>query len=305
MVTTAFFGFSVYNDALQRETINENLRTYVNDAGNLTAENITSWISGRVLLLENLAYDLNTESDRNIQSYLQSRTLVNTFKTSYLGEADGSFSMHPQADIPADYDPRTRPWYTAVESSGATLLTQPYIDASSGDLVMSIATPSGQNVVGGDLDLAVVSSIINALDFNGLGYAFLVSGDGKVLVHPDKQRQMKALEELFPSKVPVISAELQETVSVEGNRLVAFLPVSGLPGVDWQVGLSIDREKAFASLTEFRVSAFLATSIAISAIVVLLGMLMGFLLRPLTSLGAALEDIAQGEGDLTVACPLP
>lgn len=304
VVTTAFLGFSAYNDTLQRETINENLRTYVNDAGNLTAENIASWISGRVLLLENLAYDLNTESDRDVQSYLQSRTLVDTFITSYLGGADGSFSMHPRADIPADYDPRTRPWYTAVKSSGATLLTQPYIDASSGDLVMSIATPSGQNVVGGDLDLRVISSIINALDFNGLGYAFLVSGDGKVLVHPDKQRQMKALKELFPSNVPMISAELQETVSVEGNRLVAFLPVSGLPGVDWHVGLSIDKEKAFVSLTEFRVSAFLATSIAIAAIVVLLGMLIGFLLRPLTSLSAALEDIAQGEGDLTRRLPV-
>lgn len=304
VVTSAFLGFSLYNDSLQRATIEEDLHTYVQDAGNLTADNITNWIDGRILLLENLSYDLKTHDAWDVKAYLESPTLSGNLVASYLGEADGGFTMHPQANMPSDYDPRKRPWFIDAKAAGGTVLTQPYIDASSGDLIMSIATPSGDNVVGGDLDLSVISSIINALDFNGLGFAFLVSGDGTVLVHPERQHQMKSLSELFPGDVPDIAPQVQEADSANGARLVAFIPVEGLPGVDWHVGLSIDEDKAYSGLSSFRTSALVATLISIAAIVVLMGMLMGYLLRPLTSLSAALEDIAQGEGDLTQRLPV-
>lgn len=304
VVTTAFLGFSGYNDSLQRSTLEENLQTYANDAGNLTAENISNWLSGRVLLMENLAANLSSDSTGDITPLLEQQTLVSTFMYTYLGEADGSFTMHPEESMPADYDPRTRPWFTDVRAARGTVLTPPYIDAASGDLIMTIATPSGNGVAGGDLDLATISRIVNALDFNGMGYAFLVSKDGTVLVHPDKQMQMKRLADLFPGTALVMNSKLQDVTLDGQDRLLAFLPVSGLPGVEWYVGLSIDQDKAFASLTSFRISAFIATMVAIGAIVLLLGMFMGFLLRPLAILGAALDDIAKGEGDLTRRLPV-
>jgi hypothetical protein len=50
-------------------------------------------------------------------------------------------------------------------------------------------------VVGGDLSLQTLVDTLNALDFGGMGYAFLVSADGKILVHPDKALVMKSLKE--------------------------------------------------------------------------------------------------------------
>ncbi|GGE30886.1 hypothetical protein GCM10007421_00700 [Halopseudomonas oceani] len=48
VVIAAVTAFSVYNDYLQRRTLQASLQTYLNDAGALTADNI----SGRILLLE-------------------------------------------------------------------------------------------------------------------------------------------------------------------------------------------------------------------------------------------------------------
>ena len=304
VVIAAFAAFSVYNDYLQRKTLQENLETYLSDAGSLTAENISNWLSGRILLLENLAANTQSESTDRLVPLLEQRTLAQTFEFSYLGSAMGEFTMRPESEMPADYDPRTRPWFKDAKAANKTILTAPYLDAATGALIMTIATPAGGGVVGGDLNLKVISSIINALDFNGLGYAFLVSRDGSILVHPDSALQMKTLRDVYPQNTPQISSDLSEAELDGQPRLLTFVPVSGLPGVEWYVGLSVDRDKAFASLTRFRISALVAAIIALIAIVLLLSLLMRYLLRPLTSLGSALDNIAQGEGDLTRRLPV-
>lgn len=304
VVVSVFLAFAFYNDYIQRKTLQDSLRTYLTDAGSLTAENISNWLSGRILLMESLAANLAADDGSRRIALLEQRTLGETFDFSYLGEPDGSFTMRPESEMPADYDPTTRPWYSATREVGATILTEPYLDAATGDLIITVATPSGAGVAGGDLNLQKVSGIINALDFNGLGHAFLVSSDGTVLVHPDTDLQMKRLGDIFAGSSPALENRLTEVELSGQARIVTFLPVDGLPGVNWHVGLSIDKNKAFASLTQFRLSAVIASLVALFSVVMLLGLLMKYLLRPLNTLGAALDDIAQGEGDLTQRLPV-
>ena len=206
--------------------------------------------------------------------------------------------------MPAGFDPRVRPWYKGAESSSAATLTEPYIDAATGQTIISIATASkkaGQSVgvVGGDLSLQTLIDTLSARDFDGMGYAFLVSADGKILVHPDKTLVMKTLSEAFPQGAPRLSSDFSE-VEVDGKtRIVNFTPVKGLPSVNWYIGLSVDKDKAFSMLSEFRASAVVATLIAVAIIIALLGMLIRLLIQPLHVMTRAMEDIADGEGDLT------
>lgn len=107
--------------------------------------------------------------------------LTSTFDFTYLGAADGSFTMRPDSEMPDGYDPRTRPWYKDAMSAGDSTLTEPYVDAATSKLIITIATPAGSSgVVGGDLSLDTLVQIINSLDFDGIGYAFLLSADGKI-----------------------------------------------------------------------------------------------------------------------------
>jgi len=189
-------------------------------------------------------------------------------------------------------------------AAGRTTLTEPYEDAATNELIITVATPAqagGQTlgVIGGDLSLKVLVDIINSLDFNGMGHAFLVSADGKILVHPDKTKVNKTLSELYPQNTPSLTSRYAEA-SLDGNeRILAFSPVEGLPSVKWYVGISVDRDKAYASLASFRTSAFVATAVAVLFIIALLGMLIRVLMRPLTDMGRAMANIAEGEGDLT------
>ena len=51
--------------------------------------------------------------------------------------------------------------------------------------------------------------------------------------------------------------------------------------MNWYLGISVDKDKSFAMLSEFRTSAVIATIIAVVIIIALLGMLIRVLLQPL------------------------
>ena len=58
IVIAAFSLFTLYNDYLQRNAIRHNLDNYLNEMGSVTANNIQTWLGGRILLAQNLADDL-------------------------------------------------------------------------------------------------------------------------------------------------------------------------------------------------------------------------------------------------------
>ena len=305
VVVVAFALFTLYNDYLQRNAIRANLQSYLDEMGVVTADNIANWLSGRLVLLESLAQTVARDnSTEQVEALVRQPALSSTFAFSYLGRADGEFLVHPRFELPPGYDPRQRPWYKDAVAAGRTTLTEPYEDAATNELIITVATPAqagGQTlgVIGGDLSLKVLVDIINSLDFNGMGHAFLVSADGKILVHPDKTKVNKTLSELYPQNTPSLTSRYAEA-SLDGNeRILAFSPVEGLPSVKWYVGISVDRDKAYASLASFRTSAFVATAVAVLFIISLLGMLIRVLMRPLTDMGRAMANIAEGEGDLT------
>ncbi|MEX3773506.1 methyl-accepting chemotaxis protein [Pseudomonas sp. MYb118] len=305
IVTLAFAAFTSYNDYMQRHAIRNDLNNYLHEMGSVTANNIQSWLNGRSLLVENLAQNIALDPRRgHITQLLEQKTLNRAFVAGFLGASDGFFIMRPDNAMPEGFDPRERDWYKSAQNSGVALLTEPYTDVSTGKQVISIVqniAVQGRHigVVGGDLSLQMIIDSLNALDFNGMGFAFLVNADGKILVHPDKSLVMKSVAQAYPDHTPRINSDISE-VQVDGKtRIVTFTPIKGLASVNWYIGLSVDKDQAFAMLNQFRTSAVVATVIAVVIIIALLGLLIRLLIRPLHVMTRAMIDIADGEGDLT------
>ncbi len=305
IVIAAFSLFTLYNDYLQRTAIRDDLDSYLREMGSTTANNIQTWLGGRILLTENLGETiaLNPAPDY-VAQLLEQKALSSSFMAVYFGDTQGAFTIRPDSKMPDGFDPRSRPWYKDALNSNAASLTEPYIDAVTGQMIISIGTAvkkGGQTlgVVGTDLTLKTITDTINALDFGGMGYAFLISADGKILVHPDNTLVTKNLKDIYPQNTPPISTLISE-VKLDGKeRIVTFAPVKGLGSVNWYVGLSIDKEQAYTMLSTFRTSAVIATLIAVISIIALLGLLIRLLMQPLHVMTRAMQNIAEGEGDLT------
>ncbi|WP_414156999.1 methyl-accepting chemotaxis protein McpA [Pseudomonas sp. BNK-15] len=304
VVVLAFALFTLYNDYLQRNIIAQNIESSVQQSGALTASSVQNWMSGRILVLENLAQDIAEQGTGDtLAGLIEQPSYTQNFLFTYLGQANGVFTQRPNAQMPAGYDPRQRPWYGAAANAGQTVLTAPYQGAVGG-LMVTIATPVKRDgemlgVVGGDLTLDTLVQIINSVDFGGIGHAFLADSSGQVIVSPDKDQVMKNLKDIYPGAGLRVEPGMQDVTLDGQQRLISFAPVAGLPSAQWYIGLSIDKEKAYAALGQFRTSAIIAMVIAVAAIAGLLGLLIPVLMRPLTTMGRAMRDIAEGEGDLT------
>ncbi|SQC69219.1 chemotactic transducer PctB [Pseudomonas aeruginosa] len=306
VVIATFSLFTLYNDSLQRASIREDLEDYLHEMGEITASNVQNWLSGRILLIENLAQTLARDhSPETTQALLEQPLLGSTFLFTYLGQTDGTYTARPTSDLPADYDPRRRPWYNAATSAGQTTLTEPYMEPAIHELVLTIASPARQGgqpfgVVGGDPQPADGGEDHQLAGLRRHGLRLpgqrrrqdpRPSGQG-----PGHEEPQRTSTHATRRKIGSGFSEAE----LHGNtRILSFSPVKGLSGLDWYIGISVDKDKAYAMLTKLRTSAIVAALIAVVAIVLLLGMLIRVLMQPLTDMGRAMQDIAQGEGDLT------
>ncbi len=304
VVVVVFAVFALYGDYRQRNEISGNIENNLHTTGQVLAQNIQTWLSDRLLLVDAMAQVVALDPAREkVRSLLQQPALTSTFVASYSATREGAFDIFPERVMPDGYDPRLRPWYSDALKNGP-ILTEPYIGVGSDYLVMSEAAPvksGGQvlGVFGVNISLDKLSRMINAQDFGGIGYAFLVSTDGNILVHPDKTLVTKNLHDIYGLEPSRIGAELTRVRQAGSTQLLTFMPVQGLPSVKWYVGLAVDKGKAYAALTQFRLSVLIATVVLLAITFVLLSLLIRLLMKPLHHMTHALEDIAQGDGDLT------
>ncbi len=89
---------------------------------------------------------------------------------------------------PEGYDPQARDWYTyAREGDGDVVFVPPYIDAQTGNMIISVTRmlPDKQNIIALDVYLKGIQSMMEELTLNGKGYGFLVDETGLVVAHRD------------------------------------------------------------------------------------------------------------------------
>ncbi|WP_422376689.1 methyl-accepting chemotaxis protein [Roseibium sp.] len=305
VIVAIFAGFGLFNDTLQRNAKSDEVRDYMTGVGQSEVNIVRNWFEARLLLVETTAERI-AKADDVTPEFFNLKSLTDNFSATYYGVAeDGAFNMWPEADLPEGYDPRKRPWYQDAAAKGNSTITAPYQDASSGNLIVTAATPvkaggTLAGVVGGDFDITTLADMLAASDMGGMGYVFVTDSSGTILIHPDSDLISKPLSDLFPGSSVKVSAEPQYASNANGDRIVQFVAVTGLP-VDWQIGLSVDEAAAYASLTSFRYSAIIATVIATVLMLIILGTLFQTLLaRPLASVTRSMAEIAEGDLDAPV-----
>lgn len=101
--------------------------------------------------------------------------------------------IYPKIKLPEGYDPTSRPWYKgAVNSFGNVVITEPYEDASSKEMVITVAKAfklhDGKTaVIGADLSIDTIVDNMSKTKIGQTGYAFLILENGTIIAHPEKE----------------------------------------------------------------------------------------------------------------------
>ncbi|OYT94214.1 MAG: hypothetical protein CFE49_19435, partial [Pseudomonas sp. PGPPP3] len=88
VVAAAFSLFTLFGDYQQRNAISSDLNSYMTEMGTVTANNIESWLSGRILLVESAAQTIasNPTADA-VSRLLEQNALATTFIYRYQSNA--------------------------------------------------------------------------------------------------------------------------------------------------------------------------------------------------------------------------
>jgi hypothetical protein len=101
---------------------------------------------------------------------------------------------------PEDYDPASRPWYTAaVDAAGDVVTTQPYMDIYSGEVSVTFSRRIFDND-GAPLGIVCLDMLLNRIKQLSIdtqlaenGFGFLLSSTLEVIAHPDPSMQGEPL----------------------------------------------------------------------------------------------------------------
>ena len=304
-VLVAFASFSTVIDFQQRKLAHAEVESLFANRGQISAEAMTNWLGGRILLTSQVAGTLANMTEPPL-TVLQTDTLKAAFDSSYFGDVGGNFHLWPKADMPPDYDPRTRPWYKAAVSAGAPVLTEPYKDVGTEDMIITAAVPVQRGgklagVVGADFSMKTMVELIKGINFSGKGFAFLIDDKGQILIHPDLKMVGRSYEEVYGQKPPASNGTIAETILGNQDVLLGFTELAQLPSVKWRLAMVVSRDAAYASLADFRLTAVLATLIAAIAVIATLWLVLGRgVARPLVEMTGAMQLLASGQLDIQI-----
>ncbi|MBE4154584.1 methyl-accepting chemotaxis protein [Vibrio parahaemolyticus] len=288
-------------------TIRSQTQEHINSSVKEILTSVSNTVQSEMNAKKDLARSITEiiELSPNDRTYVKDILEKPTPKSSFLAigfgyESNGFVIENDDGwDAGPDYDPRQRPWFIAAKNKGDLVVTDPYVDASSKNVIISVGTPvkqNGQFLAGMfyDLELTTLSDLVNQVNLFDAGYLFLVTDDGTTIAHPQSKYNGEKLNSYLPQ---VDLNKATQHIEVDNNPYMVSL--THIPSENWYVGAIIDETAAYSVVGELRNSAIIYSIIAVLASVIALTLQIRTLMRPLDTLNTAIKDVASGKGDLT------
>lgn len=260
------------------------------------ADTVTSEMESKKSLAQSTTdiLQLDPENRDYVKNVLETKKLKSSFLAVGFGyDVDGKVVENDDGWEPdSSYDPRKRPWYVDAKRDGKLTVTEPYVDVSTKQMIISIATPvynQGQftGAMFYDLKLNGLAEMVNKINLFDAGKLFIITSDGMTVAHPNAENNGKNISTYLP-KFDI--KEGSQDIDIEGKSFL--LSLTYLPSQNWFVGALVDNEKAFATVDSLRNSAIIYTIIGVILSIIILTVLIKFLMRPLNTLNHAIKDVA-------------
>ncbi|EKP0259315.1 methyl-accepting chemotaxis protein [Aeromonas sobria] len=292
-----------YNTTQLRSETQRLVWNIIDESSMANVKGISRWVDSRISIVSTTK-EAFAKEDEPISHLAQSMS-AGGFDLVYAGTADGKMIQSKPTDLPAGYDPRQRPWYQDAMAAGKLVITAPYADISSGQLIVTIAEPfqrgNTQGVIAGDVSISALISDILAVSSEGT-YAILVDSNGTIIAHPDASLSLKPATALAPE----LSASYINQIAHDGmiNELVIsgkkeVFDFNAIPNTNWYYGMMVDEETAYQSVRSMVTSSLIQGLLTILIVAGFSYVAINGSLAPLKTLGEAIADLSRGNGDLT------
>jgi len=142
---------------------------------------------------------------------------------------------------------------------------------------------------------------VNAIRQEGI-YGILVDQAGNLIASPDASQTLKPVSQLNPQLNAQVFAELarsQRTAEWVIAGVPSLLSVRQIPGYQWCFAMVYDKSVAYAASKQQLWQAVMANLLQLLLVAGVAALIISRSLTPLKEMRDAVDDLAQGEGDLT------
>ena len=154
---------------------------------------MNQWLEEEAYIVHTLAIalsEMDPEDKEGIMDYLEENLAINDNALMYYCCFAYDGGVFPADHSELDLDPTTRDWWKQAVSKNGLIYTAPYVDFATGQMIVTIAEPLDMNgelaVVLADITIDNLVDIIAQISDKENTQAFLLAGDGSVIVHENK-----------------------------------------------------------------------------------------------------------------------
>ena len=281
--------FEEYTTVVEQMALNTDVKTLLEETG--PGANITE--SERYATVFNSMKKIVAADSDNIQA-----VWVGDIDANVVTQSDGYTSG-------SDFEITERAWYKAVEEE-KTILTDAYVDVSTGNVILSAATPvydqNGQNIIGvAGVDVALdhINELLPEYKIGNNGFVILATSEGNVIYHPNTDNQQKSLSELNADKTLIQAVEGGKDTSVhysaDGKSKYGY--VGRIGSTDYLTISCLPASEYFASLIRCIIIVLLLVIAGIVVIIITIRHLATQLTKPIVALNVA-QELAEGNLDV-------
>ncbi len=206
-------------------------------------------------------------------------------------------------------------WFQIPKVLGRPIWTEPYYDKGGGDFIMTTYSvpfydddDKFMGVMTADICLTWLQNLISSIKIGETGYAFMISGNGTFVTHPDEKLIMN--DTIFSMAEAVQDPRMRGIGKdmIKGNS--GFVPfrsiVTGkecwmayapVPSSGWSLGVLFPKEELMADINRLNRTVFILGILGFLVLFAIIVVISGSITKPLRILASKTRDIARGDLD--------
>lgn len=183
-----------------------------------------------------------------------------SFADAWIASIDGKgfYLLNDGNASDGTFNIKERPYYKPAVAADGLYYSDPYIDITSGDMLMGIFYPikDDNNALIGfaavDIASKDIPAIMESYKLGSTGYSILASKTGDILYHPDQTKVSKEKINEFPGDLGAIGKKMIAGESgvqlIDDNGESRYIGYAISKDTGWSVGLTITEREVLSEL---------------------------------------------------------
>ncbi len=316
LITFSLTALGLLALRIVRKTVLGEVEHHFMEEAETVAHNIETAMEGDFGELKTLARNSllrgNTLNYQEKAAMLEEMAVETGFVAIYICDAQGTLYLSSGETVSV----ADRKYYQQA-LLGREFITEPYQDRL-GKFVVSLSVPlydMNTNITGviiADFKGLALNKYVKSIVVGETGSCYIIDKTGTIVAHKNAELVKSQSNPIKENRHDSLTAFLRKVLEMDKSKVLFYdyggqsfaASFAGLSTKDWKVIVKAPKHEVLKAIEELWMSMMLTGLTVLFIALVITFFVIGSMVRPIHKVSAALEDIAKGEGDLTVRLPV-